>query len=63
MKQYLFAFDQGTSSSRAILFDRRGHIVASAQQEFPQHYPASGWVEQDAQDIWQSQLAGSQSYF
>lgn len=63
MKQYLLAFDQGTSSSRAILFDRRGHIVASAQQEFPQHYPASGWVEQDAQDIWQSQLAVAKATF
>ncbi len=57
MKQYLLALDQGTSSSRGILFDRKGQIVASAQQEFPQYYPQPGWVEQNAIEIWQSQLA------
>ncbi|MBI1277124.1 MAG: glycerol kinase GlpK [Anaerolineaceae bacterium] len=55
MSTYILALDQGTTSSRAILFDRGGRIVASAQQEFPQLYPKPGWVEHDPQDIWQSQ--------
>ncbi|MEN2262621.1 FGGY family carbohydrate kinase, partial [Enterococcus faecalis] len=45
--EYLLALDQGTSSSRAIVFNRAGQIVASAQQEFPQHFPQPGWVEHD----------------
>lgn len=53
----VLALDQGTSSSRAILFDRQGNVVRVAQQEFQQHYPQPGWVEHDAEDIWQSQLA------
>ena len=57
MKQYILALDQGTTSSRAILFDRDGQIAASAQQEFHQHFPQPGWVEHDALDIWNSQLA------
>jgi glycerol kinase len=52
---YILALDQGTSSSRAILFDRSGRIVAQAYQPFPQHYPRPGWVEHDPYDIWQSQ--------
>jgi len=55
--RYLLALDQGTTSSRAILFDHSGDSVASAQQEFTQHYPADGWVEHEPEDIWQSQLA------
>lgn len=54
---YLLALDQGTSSSRSILFDHLGNIITSAQQEFTQHFPQAGWVEHDAQEIWQSQLA------
>ncbi|GAA4416876.1 glycerol kinase [Advenella faeciporci] len=54
---YLLALDQGTSSSRSILFDRQANIVAMAQREFPQYYPQSGWVEHEPQEIWQSQLA------
>ena len=54
---YLLAFDQGTSSSRSIVFDERGHIVALAQQELPQIYPKPGWVEHDPQEIWRAQLA------
>ena len=54
---YILALDQGTTSSRAILFDRAGHVAALAQQEFKQHFPQPGWVEHDAQDIWTSQLA------
>ncbi|MEH0166452.1 glycerol kinase GlpK [Roseateles microcysteis] len=54
---YLLALDQGTSSSRSIVFDARGRLVAQAQREFTQHYPQPGWVEHDAMEIWQSQLA------
>ena len=57
MKQYILALDQGTTSSRAILFDHGGRLCGSAQQEFPQHFPQPGWVEHDAADIWNSQLA------
>ncbi|MCK6442640.1 glycerol kinase GlpK [Elstera cyanobacteriorum] len=54
---YILAIDQGTTSSRAILFDARGASIASAQQEFPQIFPASGWVEHDPEAIWSSTLA------
>ncbi|WIT13726.1 glycerol kinase GlpK [Paucibacter sediminis] len=54
---YLLALDQGTSSSRSIVFDTRGHVVAMAQREFRQIYPQPGWVEHDAEEIWASQLA------
>ncbi|MBN2906267.1 MAG: glycerol kinase GlpK [Rhodobacteraceae bacterium] len=55
---HVLAIDQGTTSSRAILFDRSMQIAATAQEEFPQHYPASGWVEHDPADIW-STTAGT----
>ena len=55
MKKYVLALDQGTTSSRAMLFDRHGSVVASAQQEFPQHFPKEGWVEHSPADIWESQ--------
>ena len=54
---YLLALDQGTSSSRSIVFDARGHIVAQAQRELTQIYPQPGWVEHDPQEIWRTQLA------
>jgi len=54
---YLLALDQGTSSSRSIVFDTRGHVVAMAQREFRQIYPQPGWVEHDAEEIWTSQMA------
>jgi glycerol kinase len=60
MPDLILALDQGTSSSRAILFDHAGGIVAVSQQEFPVHYPRPGWVEQDPEDIWSSQLATAQ---
>ena len=60
MKDYLLALDQGTSSSRAIVFDRAGAIVAMAQRELTQHYPRPGWVEHDPQQIWAGQLATAQ---
>jgi glycerol kinase len=54
---YLLALDQGTSSSRSIVFDEAGRVVALAQQELPQIYPRPGWVEHDPMEIWRSQLA------
>ncbi|ANY75399.1 glycerol kinase [Paenibacillus ihbetae] len=57
MEQYILSLDQGTTSSRAILFDRKGQIVHSAQKEFPQYFPQPGWVEQNANEIWGSVLA------
>jgi glycerol kinase len=56
---YLLALDQGTSSSRSIIFDQSGAIVATAQQEFPQIFPQPGWVD-DPMDLWQSQLQTAQ---
>lgn len=53
---YLLALDQGTTSSRAIAFDRQGRVAALAQREFTQHFPKPGWVEHDAQEIWATQL-------
>src|ERR1041384_5506450 len=55
-QQYILALDQGTTSSRAILFDREGSVIAVAQQEFEQIYPRPGWVEHRPEDIWSSQL-------
>ena len=52
--KYLLAIDQGTSSSRTVIYDHETRVVASAQQEFPQHYPRPGWVEHDAEEIWTS---------
>ncbi|HSI47800.1 MAG TPA: glycerol kinase GlpK [Ideonella sp.] len=54
---YILALDQGTSSSRSIVFDDSGRVVAQAQREFTQHFPQPGWVEHDPLEIWQSQLA------
>ena len=56
MSRYVMALDQGTTSSRAILFDRSGALVAVDQHEFPQHFPRPGWVEHDPNEIWESQL-------
>ena len=53
---FILALDQGTTSSRAILFRRDGSIAALSQQEFTQHYPQPGWVEHDAAEIWETQL-------
>ena len=55
----ILAIDQGTTSSRAIVFDSAGAVIASAQEEFPQHYPSDGWVEHDPEDIWRTVLATS----
>jgi len=56
VRQFILSIDQGTTSSRAILFDRKLRPVASAQREFPQHFPAPGWVEHDPEEIWGSVL-------
>ena len=60
MAQHILALDQGTSSSRSIVFDAQGRIVAMAQREFRQIYPQPGWVEHDPEEIWQTQLATAQ---
>jgi len=55
--KHLLALDQGTTSSRAIIFDQGGKVVAMAQQEFPQYYPQPAWVEHEPEEIWQTQRA------
>ncbi|MDO5659966.1 MAG: FGGY family carbohydrate kinase, partial [Staphylococcus xylosus] len=57
MEKYILSIDQGTTSSRAILFDQDGKIKGVAQREFKQYFPKSGWVEHDANEIWTSVLA------
>jgi glycerol kinase len=57
MGRYVLAIDQGTTSSRALLFDERCALVGLAQEEFAQHFPDSGWVEHDPEDIWRTTLA------
>ena len=59
MKQHfsILAIDQGTTSSRAMIFDERGQVQAMAQEEFPQYFPESGWVEHDGEEIWSSVLS------
>ncbi|WP_163578881.1 glycerol kinase GlpK [Gracilibacillus saliphilus] len=57
MEKYILSIDQGTTSSRAIIFDQKGEIVEVGQQEFQQFFPKSGWVEHDANEIWTSILA------
>ena len=56
-QKYILALDQGTSSSRSIVFDHEGRICATAQKEFPQHFPKPGWVEHDPKDIWSSEAS------
>jgi glycerol kinase len=56
-KQFVLALDQGTTSSRSLVFDHRGKVVAAAQKEFAQHFPRPGWVEHDALEIWETQRA------
>ncbi|MBW3468757.1 glycerol kinase GlpK [Arthrospiribacter ruber] len=55
MSQYILSLDQGTTSSRAIVFDKKGKIISVAQKDFKQHFPKSGWVEHDPHEIWSSQ--------
>ncbi|WDE05895.1 glycerol kinase GlpK [Thalassomonas viridans] len=56
MSKYILSIDQGTTSSRAIIFDASGAVISSAQKEFKQYYPHNGWVEHDPEEIWQSTL-------
>lgn len=58
--QYIMALDQGTTSSRTIIYDKHSNIVSSAQQEFTQIFPHEGWVEHDAMEIWSTQMATAQ---
>ena len=55
--EYVLALDQGTTSSRAVLYDRSGTIRSLAQREFTQFYPRTGWVEHDPEEIWASQMS------
>ena len=57
MGNFILAIDQGTTSTRSLVFDATRRVLASAQQELPQHYPADGWVEHDPEDIWRDTLA------
>ncbi|MFA6083268.1 glycerol kinase GlpK [Mucilaginibacter sp.] len=57
MQEYILALDQGTTSSRAIIFDHAGKVIASAQKEFTQYFPKPGWVEHDPNEIWAGQIA------
>src|SRR5919205_608246 len=57
MEKYILSLDQGTTSSRAILFNKKGEIVHTSQKEFTQYFPKPGWVEHDANEIWGSILA------
>src|SRR5688500_7891730 len=56
-EKFILAFDQGTTSSRAIVFNQKGSLVSVAQKEFTQIYPQAGWVEHDAREIWSSQVS------
>ncbi|MEZ4888299.1 MAG: glycerol kinase GlpK [Chitinophagales bacterium] len=60
-KKYILSLDQGTTSCRAIIFDKKGNIVAVSQKEFPQIYPKPSWVEHDAMTIWETQLSVAQN--
>lgn len=60
MEKYILALDQGTTSSRAIIFDHQGSMIAVAQKEFKQYYPKPGWIEHDANEIWDTQLTVAQ---
>ncbi len=60
MKKYIMALDQGTTSSRCIIYDKKGNMVSMAQKEFTQIYPKEGWVEHDAMEIWSTQMGVAQ---
>jgi len=60
MSHYILAFDQGTTSSRAIVFDAQGQRLGLGQEEFPQHFPQDGWVEHEPEDLWRSSLRSAQ---
>ncbi|MGB5460574.1 MAG: FGGY family carbohydrate kinase, partial [Eudoraea sp.] len=57
MQTYILAFDQGTTSCRALIFDKKGSIISTSQREFTQYFPKPGWVEHDAMEILYTQVA------
>ena len=63
MKEYVIALDQGTSSSRAIVFNKRGEAMAVRQKEFTQHFPKPGMVEHDPMEIWATEYARQENLF
>ena len=60
MRKYIMALDQGTTSSRCIIYDKKGNMMSVAQKEFTQKYPKDGWVEHDAMEIWSTQMGVAQ---
>jgi len=60
MEKYIMSFDQGTTSSRCIIYDKSGKVISSAQKEFKQIYPKAGWVEHDPMEIWSTQIGVAQ---
>ena len=60
MKKYIMALDQGTTSCRCIIYDRKGQVISVAQKEFTQIFPQPGWVEHDAMEIWSTQMGVAQ---
>lgn len=60
MKQYIMALDQGTTSSRTIIYDKEGNMISVVQREFTQIFPHEGWVEHDAMEIWATQMGTAQ---
>lgn len=56
MKKYIMALDQGTTSSRCIIYNKKGEVISQAQKEFGQIYPKAGWVEHDPMEIWSTQI-------
>ena len=56
METFILALDQGTTSSRAIIFNKAGKVISIAQKEFTQYFPKSGWVEHDPNEIWSTQM-------
>ena len=60
--KYILSLDQGTTSSRAIVFDRAGRVKSVSQKEFPQIFPQPGWVEHDPEAIWKTQLATAKAH-
>ena len=60
MEKYIMALDQGTTSSRTIIYDKAGNIKSVVQREFTQIFPHEGWVEHDAMEIWASQMGTAQ---
>ena len=60
-QKFILSLDQGTTSSRSIIFNKKGEIISVCQKEFKQYYPKSGWVEHDPMEIWESQLETAQT--